>query len=82
MSCEEPSSWVKNILKLADNSLYGMYQKSLGVFIYVVSCLTDFLDGYLARKFKLSSPFGAFLDPVADKVRSCDTCEILMKTLK
>jgi hypothetical protein len=25
MSCEEPSSWVKNILKLADNSLYEMY---------------------------------------------------------
>ena len=25
MSCGEPSSWVKNDLKLADNSLYGMY---------------------------------------------------------
>ena len=37
--------------------------------IYIISCLTDFLDGFIARKFNLTSPFGAFLDPVADKVR-------------
>jgi phosphatidylglycerophosphate synthase len=43
-------------------------KKSVGVLIYIASCLTDFLDGYLARKLKLTSPFGAFLDPVADKV--------------
>ena len=32
--------------------------------------MTDWLDGYLARRMNLSSPLGAFLDPVADKVRS------------
>jgi len=31
--------------------------------------MTDWLDGYLARRMNLSSPLGAFLDPVADKVR-------------
>ena len=41
----------------------------IGVLIYIISCLTDFLDGFIARKFNLTSPFGAFLDPVADKVR-------------
>lgn len=36
--------------------------------LYVISALTDFLDGYLARKLKVISPFGTFLDPIADKV--------------
>lgn len=36
--------------------------------IYVASCLTDFLDGYLARRWNQTSAFGAFLDPVADKL--------------
>lgn len=36
--------------------------------VFVVAAVTDLLDGYLARKLNLSSPFGAFLDPVADKL--------------
>lgn len=36
--------------------------------VFVVAAVTDWLDGYLARKMDLSSPFGAFLDPVADKL--------------
>ena len=40
----------------------------LALILYIVTCFTDFLDGYLARKFKVESKFGKFLDPVADKV--------------
>ncbi len=36
--------------------------------IFALACLTDWLDGFLARKLGQTSPFGAFLDPVADKL--------------
>lgn len=36
--------------------------------IFTVAAITDWLDGYLARKLNQTSPFGAFLDPVADKL--------------
>lgn len=36
--------------------------------VFTVAALTDWLDGYLARRWEQTSPFGAFLDPVADKL--------------
>ena len=36
--------------------------------IFLLAAITDWLDGYLARKLKQTSAFGAFLDPVADKL--------------
>jgi CDP-diacylglycerol--glycerol-3-phosphate 3-phosphatidyltransferase len=40
----------------------------LSAAIFGLAALTDWLDGYLARRLKQSSVFGAFLDPVADKL--------------
>ncbi len=37
-------------------------------FVFWFAAITDALDGYLARKLNQSTPFGAFFDPVADKV--------------
>lgn len=36
--------------------------------VFIAAAVTDWLDGYLARKLNQSSAFGAFLDPVADKL--------------
>jgi CDP-diacylglycerol--glycerol-3-phosphate 3-phosphatidyltransferase len=36
--------------------------------VFTIAAITDWLDGYLARKLGQMTPFGAFLDPVADKL--------------
>jgi len=36
--------------------------------VFAIACITDWMDGYLARAMNISSPLGAFLDPVADKL--------------
>ena len=36
--------------------------------LFALASITDWLDGYLARRWGVTSPFGAFLDPVADKL--------------
>jgi len=47
-------------------SLAGIYFYLF--FIFVVAALTDFADGYLARKFAVESDFGKMFDPLSDKV--------------
>ncbi len=37
-------------------------------FVFVLGALTDWADGWIARRWNLTSAFGAFLDPVADKL--------------
>jgi len=52
-----PEAWVQ-----------GIGRDLAATLIFVVAAITDWLDGYLARRWQQTSAFGAFLDPVADKL--------------
>ena len=53
-------------------------QNVVATVMFVVFALTDWADGYLARKLNQTSAFGAFLDPVADKFLVCASLLILV----
>lgn len=53
------------------------YSVSAGIF--ALAGATDWLDGYLARRLNQSTPFGAFLDPVADKLMVAVALTVLIE---
>jgi cardiolipin synthase len=59
--------------------LDGELRNLIATSLFVVVALTDWLDGYLARKLNQSSAFGAFLDPVADKFLVCASLLVLLE---
>lgn len=52
----------------------------LAAALFAFASFTDWLDGYFARKLKQMSPFGAFLDPVADKLLVASSLLLLVGT--
>lgn len=48
--------------------------------VFALAAITDWFDGYLARKLDQTSPFGAFLDPVADKLMVATALVLLVDT--
>ena len=69
---------IPNILTLSRIALLpgfigGFYMRSgaglvLSFIVFIVCCITDYLDGYLARTYKQTTEIGKLLDPLADKV--------------
>jgi cardiolipin synthase (CMP-forming) len=53
-------------------------QNQIATLLFVVVALTDWADGYLARRLNQTSSFGAFLDPVADKFLICAALLVLV----
>lgn len=64
-----PASW----------GLDGPARNLIATVLFVAFALTDWLDGYLARKLNQMSRFGAFLDPVADKFLVCASLLVLVQ---
>ncbi|TXH03547.1 MAG: CDP-diacylglycerol--glycerol-3-phosphate 3-phosphatidyltransferase [Nevskiaceae bacterium] len=44
------------------------HARQIATVLYAAACITDWFDGWLARRWHQTSKFGAFLDPVADKL--------------
>ena len=55
------------------------HQNLVATAIFVTAAVTDWLDGWIARKFNQTSAFGAFLDPVADKLMVAAALIILVQ---
>lgn len=58
--------WPENLHKLS--ALPSHIVNIFATVVFLIAAFTDWLDGYLARRWHQTSAFGAFLDPVADKL--------------
>ena len=54
-------------------------QNLIATVMFIVFALTDWADGWLARRLNQTSAFGAFLDPVADKILVCAALLVLLE---
>ena len=59
--------------------MQGPMRNLIATAMFIVFALTDWADGWLARKLNQTSSFGAFLDPVADKFLVCASLLILVQ---
>ncbi len=59
--------------------LHQSTRNLIATVLFIVVAITDWADGYLARKLNQTSSFGAFLDPVADKILVCASLLILLQ---
>lgn len=48
-------------------NLEGLFFKIASAVVFIIASVTDYLDGYYAKKYKLTSDFGILMDPIADK---------------
>ncbi len=66
------------IFYLPDCWFGSAIRETWAAIFFIFAALTDWLDGWLARKWRQTSAFGAFLDPVADKLMVCAALLVLL----
>lgn len=64
---------------VSPSSLGDFEKNQLATLLFGLAAITDWFDGYLARRWNQTSAFGAFLDPVADKLMVAAALIILVK---
>lgn len=69
---------VVGVYFLPDTLLSISMQNWVAAWIFIFAAATDAVDGYLARRWNQTSAFGAFLDPVADKLMVCAALIVLV----
>lgn len=69
---------VVGLFYLPDGWLAVPVRDAIAATAFIVAAITDWLDGWLARRWNQTSSFGAFLDPVADKLMVCAALLILL----
>src|SRR5712664_4438732 len=57
-------------------------QNLIATSLFIAAAITDWLDGYLARRLNQTSAFGAFLDPVADKLMVTAALLVLVQLMR
>ena len=67
------------VFYLPDAWVSMMQKNVLATIFFTTAAITDWLDGYLARTLKQASAFGAFLDPVADKLMVASSLIMLVQ---
>ena len=67
------------IFYLSDDTISLHHKHLVSSLLFAFAAITDWLDGYLARSLNQTSAFGAFLDPVADKLMVAAALIVLVK---